>query len=243
MRSAILLMLLVSGLLVASSASHAQPRSASTAASYWTSEAYLPLAVVTRGRLRAAVKCNGKLDSQPYRAIDAWGQPVGEVRRTTTSTGLSSIGLLSGTRGVGVYVRSPNGYPPPSAEWQPSRSVRASFDTYLRTKSLGAHPRSRFFRNVAPAQPAEFAVVATDESLAVAIRTPKGWTMVHENGIESDWRVFELRAIVDMNGDGMAEVIYHWNEYADGRGHEVVLSPSRGGTSWREVADNVDDCP
>jgi hypothetical protein len=70
------------------------------------------------------------------------------------------------------------------------------------------------------------------------------WDVTHiDRASEAEWPVFEHRAIVDMNGDGVPEVIAHFNEQSEGRGYEMVLASSDGGRSFEHVADNHDSCP
>ncbi len=46
-----------------------------------------------------------------------------------------------------------------------------------------------------------------------------------------------------MNGDGLPEVLLHFNEFPDGRGHEILLGPSRNGRHYAEISDNEDTGP
>ncbi len=81
--------------------------------------------------------------------------------------------------------------------------------------------------------------------LLVSRRTAAGeWQVAYvHRANEAEWPLFEHHAIVDMNGDGMPEVIAHFNEQRDGHGHEIVLASVDGGRSFEEIADNHDDCP
>lgn len=68
-------------------------------------------------------------------------------------------------------------------------------------------------------------------------------SVVYLTQTPGDWPLFAARAIIDVDRDGTPEVIYHFNEHEDGKGHEVVLRSADAGATWAEVGNNADTCP
>ncbi|APR76725.1 Hypothetical protein A7982_02072 [Minicystis rosea] len=211
----------------------------------WSSDALLPLSVVRgrrveadRGQCKQGIWENGSR----WHALDRWGRVAGEVEYRETSRGGMRFERVSGSRGAGVFVRGP-WRAPRSAAFEPDAAVRASLDQWL------GKPQKRrevqFFRAEKGARDNVFAVVTTPVSIMVAYRQGTQWHRAYREVYgENRWHpLYRLSAIVDMNGDGLPEVIYHFNEYDDGRGYEVVLSPKRGGKVYEQIADNRDDGP
>jgi hypothetical protein len=152
------------------------------------------------------------------------------------------IRLVSGTRGAGVYVRGA-WRTPVSAAIEAPAAVRAAFERWL-----GKRERARevqFFRAGAAGAPEVLAFAVTRSTVTVAYAEGNRWHRAFREsyGPEAGWPLYALRAIVDMNGDGLPEVVYHFNEYEDGRGYEVTLAARRGGRSYEQVTDNRDDGP
>jgi hypothetical protein len=222
----------------------------------WTSGAELvqtnglaTLAVV-RGRTFAPFEvCDWEDTSRHgsrWHAVDAWGKVVGTLQ-LDAADGQGELRVLQGTHGVRVYVsESARWSPPPSARWQPSAQERASFEQWRKRLRDHAGARKgdvRFFASHQPRR--EFAVVAGYEHVWIAEHVESGaWRLAHdEDAGDSRWPLFRVRTILDLTGDGMPEIVVHFNEYEDGRGHEIVLTALRGGKSWREVSNNFDDCP
>jgi hypothetical protein len=213
----------------------------------WTSDAILPLALV-RGPLvepdRDQCPEPGGFhpDGVRWQAIDRWGRFVGVVENVNDSVHGTVFRLVSGTRGVGVFVRGP---------WTAGASAEVASEPALREgleHLLGKLDKKRevqFFRAQAPGSPHAFAVVTTRMSIIVAYADKQRWRVAFREvyGKIWSWPLYQVRAIVDMSGDGVPEIIYHFNEYEDGRGHEVVLAPTRGGRRYRQVSDNEDNGP
>ncbi len=216
----------------------------------WTSEALLPLALV-RG---AAIEPDKDQCPEPagfhaagvrWQAIDLWGRPAGVVENAEDARGVSILRLVSGTRGSGVFVRGA-WTAGPSAEGLPDEAQRDALSRWL---GKSRAPREvQFFRAHAsqvPRAPATFAVVVRRASILVAYAEGKRWHVAFREtyGKGTRWPLYRVRAIADMNGDGLPEIVYHFNEYEDGRGHEVVLAPTRGGRRYHQASDNEDDGP
>jgi hypothetical protein len=207
--------------------------------STWTSDAFYLLARSTGGHVHDVQQC--RLGVSPtlrrWRALDSWGQVVGEVRGVDTDR--HHFEVVWGTRGVGVYTTANTSYR--SAEWRPSEAERRSFDSWLARRLMNA--TAVFFRGQGSYRHSRFAFATAPDGLMVAQRSDAAWRVAHQESHEADWPVFQPRVIVDMNTDGVPEIIYHFSEYDDGVGHEVVLTSSDAGHSWRAAADNQDRCP
>ena len=210
----------------------------------WTSDALLPLSLVRGRRVEAdRGQCKSIWENgSRWHTLDRWGRVVGEVEYRETSRGGMRFERVSGSRGAGLFVRGP-WRAPASAALEPDPAARASLHQWL------GKPQKRreitFFQASKGARAKVFAVVTTPTSIMVAYRKGTQWHRAYREVYgENRWHpLYRLRAIVDMNGDGLPEVIYHFNEYADGRGFEVVLSPKRGGQVYEQTADNQDNGP
>jgi hypothetical protein len=215
-------------------------------AAHWTSEAILPLALIRGSRVEPdRDQCPEPGGFHPdgvrWRAIDRWGRFVGVVENAHDSMRGTIFRLVSGTRGVGVFVRGPWSAST-SAESAPEPALRAALERLL--GKLGSKREVQFFRAQALGAPDAFAVVTTRASITVAYAEKKRWHVAFREsyGRRWTWPLYQVRAIVDMSGDGLPEIIYHFNEYEDGRGYEVVLAATRG-RRYRQVSDNEDNGP
>jgi hypothetical protein len=211
----------------------------------WTSDALLPLALVRGPRVEAdrdQCREKGHGNGERWHTIDRWGRVTGEVELLDTEHGGERFRLVSGSHGAGVFVRGP-WRAPVSAALEPEPALRASLERWLGKRD--EKREIQFFRASRPGAPEAFAVVTTPRSITVAYADGTKWRRAfREVYDEGRWHpLHRLSAIVDMNGDGLPEVIYHFNEYADGRGFEVVLAPKRGGRVYEEASNNRDDGP
>jgi hypothetical protein len=216
-------------------------------AARWTSDAVLPLALVRGSQIEPdRNQCPEPGGFHPdgvrWHAIDRLGRFVGVVENVNDSMHGTIFRLVSGTRGVGVFVRGPWSASA-SAESTPEPALRDGLEHLLGKR--GAKREVQFFRAQAPGAPAAFAVVTTRASITVAYAEKQRWRVAFREtyGRSASWPLYQVRAIVDMSGDGVPEIIYHFNEYEDGRGFEVVLAPARGGRRYRQVSDNQDNGP
>lgn len=201
----------------------------------WTSEAVLDLALVRRG----AIERNEGQCPEPggfhaagkrFAAIDRWGRTVGVVENRNDETHGMDFRTLAGSRGVHVFVDAvvPKRK---SAEWIAPRGERA---TLLRALGIAAPRDVAFFHGGTR----ELAVVLDRSAVVIAERLHGRWQRIHrEQGTVAS--PISLRAIVDMNGDGMPEIIVHVGR--DAMGYEAVLSAK--GAGFRRVTDNEDTGP
>lgn len=212
------------------------------AATQWTSDAQLTLAVVRGGRIeRDSGQCTAPFGSgRTFQAIDLWGKPTGVVSFESADDVGDFVATVSGSRGANVFVRPGASFV--SAEWSPDAPTRRAFELVLGDRIAKQAQIEFFHARVSD----EYAVVASRHSLAVYARRHGRWRRVYRTSVaqrpRQPWPTYGVRAIVDMNGDGVPEIIYHFAEYRDGRGFEVVLG-KRARTGWRELADNEDTGP
>jgi hypothetical protein len=212
----------------------------------WSSEAIYDLARVRDGSIQDVPHCQEGMPNFTKRwlAIDAWGKPVGQVEGRMD--GIHRYALVSGNRGVGVYVLASAWSAAAAARGEVSAAERAAHDEWLRSLDPPVkEPKVEYFQTRPPSKPAKLAVSVSRDALIVSRRASPGkWELAHaQRASDAEWPLFEHRAIVHMNGDGVPEVIAHFNEQSDGRGYELVLASSNGGLSFQHVADNEDTCP
>ena len=211
-------------------------------ASFWTSEAILPLVVVRNGKVEADIgQCSQEVglhpDGQRWRSVNRWGKKVGMVANIE-----SGFETVSGTRGVGVFVR---GATPTfkSFEWVPDVATRKSLVEAVGWRAAKEARDVAFFQSQSGRQ---WSVVAGKSSIALIGLTDGKWKRLYRASSatpEATWQLYKLAAVVDMNDDGTPEVVYHFSEYEDGRGHEVVLGATGKKGRWREIATNEDTGP
>ncbi|MBL8715889.1 MAG: hypothetical protein JNL79_07825 [Myxococcales bacterium] len=203
----------------------------------FTSDALLPLALVRDGKLEADKgQCPEEFfpKGQKWSAIDRFGKMVGLVENTTDSSGMH-FRVVSGSPGARVFVRGRKA-PYASAAWTPPASEKKKLLTAIGAKVAR---EVTFFQ----AGDRKFGVVTERSTFSIAERDAKGqWKRrFHEKNFVG-FNVFALRAIVDMDGDGMPEIVKHFSEDAQGHGFEVVLARKPNG-DWHEVASNEDTGP
>lgn len=213
------------------------PRDCSQAVRF-TSDALLPLAIVRNGKLEDdRGQCPEEVfpEGQRWAAINRFGRVVGTVAGTTTPRGVQKYHAVSGTAGAGVYVRGRR-TPFASFAWTPPPGERGRV-----IKAIGARvPREVTFFHAGERR---FAVVVERSTFTVAERDTKGtWRRRYHEKNFVGFPVYGLRAIVDMDGDGMPEIVQHFSEYDDGRGFEIVLARRPKG-DWDAVASNQDTGP
>src|SRR5262249_14658269 len=161
-------------------------------------------------------------------AVGPFGERAGEVARVTTSTGGDVFHLVSGTTGAKVYVRGVAGFA--SYAWSsPSGADESSLRAELSSVEIR---RIVYFRSAASLR---LAAVEHDEGLILFERDGAAWDRVYSAEVKgTTWPVYALRAVLDMDDDGVPEVIEHFAEYADGRGFDVVVQRDSTG-DWSEV--------
>jgi hypothetical protein len=247
-RTVALVMMSAAASVLAAGVVSAQPKRGCERATVWTSDACLHIAFVRRGVIEPRKShCDDAVDGYVGRfgrfsAIDRWGKVVGTVIRPEIAP-CSPMSLVSGTRGTGIYVQTDGTWSTPSAFADPSPEVRRSLDRLLK----GGEPVREilFFRARKEGAPPELAAVTTRDSVKILYLDGEGQFRVafQQRTRSARWPIFRVAAIVDMNGDGLPEVILHFSEYATGRGHEILLAPTHNGRRYAEVSNNEDEGP
>ncbi len=213
-------------------------------ATFWTSEAVLPLVVVRNGKIEADIgQCSRDVelheDGVRWKAIDRWGKQVGTVANVNDEKHGTAFKTVTGNRGTGVYVR---GVVPTfkSASWSPDVETRKSLVLAVGQKVQKEAKDVAFFKTDGGD---EYAVVAGRSSLLVMTKKGESWKRVFRTTQKApEWNTFSIKAIVDMDDDGVPEIIYHYAAQADGTGHEVVVGKNSKGR-WKELANNEDNGP
>jgi hypothetical protein len=242
---ALALMTAAAATLAAGAASGELKRSCDRA-TVWTSNTSLPLAFVRNNVIEPRKSACDAIERYStfgrLEAIDRWGQPVGVVFHTS-ETGRDVFKLLKGSRGTGIFVRTVGKpWAVSSAAASPSPEAKRAVERWLG----GIKPRELvFFKADKPGAATDLAVVTTRDAFRVLYldESDKLRFAYEKLAGPARWPVYRLGAVVDMNGDGLPEVIVHFNEYEDGRGHEILLAPTHGGRHYAEVSDNEDDGP
>jgi hypothetical protein len=263
------------GLFSSGGAALAQPGKSSTTkpkASYFlASDPHVPLALV-QGATFSSVGGDGRTCGDPgrwarigsrWRALDAWGQIVGELEMRKTElypvTGCreATMRRVSGTEGANLFVSADSAFTPrPSARWEPSSKQRGELHTLIGTLAKAMIPDreiaalgeaafgTTFF--TAPADPevsmvqqARWAIVAGPVFIAARL-SDTGWKVMNVKGAVFDLGgsrrdVYRVVSIVDMNGDGVPEIVLRTNSsdwWADS-----VLSFDRW-KGWIDVAES-----
>ena len=212
---------------------------------YWTSEAVLPLVVVRDGKIEADIgQCSKDVafheDGVRWRAIDRWGKQVGTVANVNDEKSGTTFRTVTGNRGSGVYVRGAV-TTFKSASWAPDVDTRKSLVVAVGPKAAKEAKDVAFFKSEGGT---ELAVVAGKSSIVVIAKTESSWKRVFRTvQPDADWNHFSIKAIVDMNDDGMPEIVYHYASMADGSGHEVVIGKASKKGRWKELANNEDTGP
>ena len=202
---------------------------------------HVPLAVVRHGRVqqfgKEACKQWGPVGSR-WISVDMFGEPIRTAKVAARDyydySKCFELALKRNpdAREVGLFVSANSGYrPPSSARWEPSTEALASFARFMdqvhaslekaeRTDDKGLLPLSRrsiFFEVKRPAgeAPVHFAV-GGGRVCVVARWAPGGhWEQVYiergylENGPTN---ACLPRAVLDMDGDGVPEVVYYGTE-------------------------------
>src|SRR5262249_20292472 len=130
----------------------------------------------------------------------------------------------------------------PSPEWTPDSNERASFDAFMAAASplllpyAGfARQGTRFFRTPPQSQPSMRWAVIGGCGLMIARFTSARWTVAYlensrcqESGADD---AYSPLAVVDIDGDGLPEVIYHYG--ADATYGESLLRFD--GAEWERL--------
>lgn len=220
----------------------------------WTSDALLLLGRVDGHWTEARPCAEGVAPlSRDWNVLDAWGRVVGHARGGVFA-GRHQMRVTRGQPGARIYS---TGAGFSSAEWrlapEEAEGARRSVLDVIAPMHFPADAELLFFRGTqqpsaasAPRaqSPTGFALAIGPAALAVLRSSSlSDWSVVYDTQSPGDWPSYAARTIVDLDRDGTPEVIYHFNEYADGPGHEVVLRSADAGASWAEVGNNADDCP
>jgi len=229
--------LVVGTFLVMPSLATAKPKPLCADAARYTSDAILTLAIV-QGKTIARDKgqCGDDFfpEGQKWSAIDRFGKTVGVVANANEGKGGMHLRVLSGSAGAHVYVRNRK-TAFTSAEWKAPDGEREKV-----LSAIGAKlPREVVFFQSASKQ---FAIVVERSTFSVAELITGKWKRRYHDKNFAGFPVFAVRAVVDMNDDGMPEIIQHFSEDASGHGFEIVLARKPNG-EWDDVASNEDTGP
>jgi hypothetical protein len=176
------------------------------------------------------------------RSLDRWGQVTGELMQDEWT---ERRRLLAGTNGVGLYVAAACWASPTiTAEWHAPSAAQVALRTTLDASNVSRANRSIAYFHRTSAPLGDFAAVASPTTLRIMRPTTAGtWIVAYQDNLTAPYPVFSLRSILDINGDGMPEVIYHTADSVNGPGHDVVLATSNQGATWFIQADNEDTGP
>lgn len=180
----------------------------------------------------------------PLVALDAWGAPAGRAVMLPVNQGTSSasgvwspiaVRILSGNAGAGLYVSDAPAATAAAAPWTPSATERAGFAALSRGAPV-------FFRVLAPRRgaPERFGI-ACGRTLVVGYLDASGaWITAYVRSARG--HVFDSEAVLDMNGDGMPEIVIREGTRA-GEGEPIALVARRGGRGWTRAAWFIDNGP
>ncbi len=217
-------------------------------AKIWTTTSpYLPLALV---RGTSISRPRGECDKEYWRpgghftSVDASGQPVG-VATWVETAGFDGLKRTSGREGVGLRVQGESWKAPPSSAFEADRETRRAFDAfYVHLAKL--HPTAVTFfhaKTKTTGAPTTYAAASGRALVIGYLDDHERWQVayVDKQKAAKTKEPFHVRAVFDLNGDERPEVVVFLRE--EDLGYDVVLSPSRGGRRYRQVAENPDDGP
>lgn len=202
-----------------------------------------------------------------WRALDAFGQVVGQAtvasreRYDVTGCYEATLARTEGSEGAGLYVAGPWNASA-SAAWTPTAEERVSFDRFAAEVAHIIHsgiaptavpPAGAIFfqaRAESGAVAKRFAVVGGRALFIARFDGPSGdgrqaswrlaWIDEDSLGVQSGAaapRTFQPIAVVDMDGDGIPEVIAHvdlGDSWSD-----IVIRMQAGEGIWRKAAESV----
>ena len=218
-------------------------------------------AVGTRKRPCGAKSRWAKASSR-WHALDAWGHITGTLTvggsDRDDGSGCHQVLFQEGTGRdtLGVFVAAGSGYAAaPSAEWKPAADVAKRFDALYATQEGawvdGRVPRTReqerrrtlYFElprqeggpEGAPSQrrPSRWAVSGGRVLLVGYVGESGAWKVGHVLSPTGKDHAYEPLAILDMNGDGLPEIVVH--EEASGVYVDRVLSFDAGTMRWENA--------
>lgn len=215
----------------------AKPKPGCADAVRFTSDAILTLAIVDGSTIaRDKGQCADEFfpEGQRWSALDRFGKVVGVVANENEGKHGMHFRKVSGGMGAHVYVRNRK-TPFASAEWKAPAGEREKV-----VAAVGAKiPREVVFFQSAEKR---FAVVVERSTFSVAELEKGKWRRRFNQKTFAGFPVYAVRAVLDMNDDGMPEIVQHFSEYDSGAGFEVVLARKPNG-DWHEIASNEDTGP
>jgi hypothetical protein len=210
------------------------------------SDPHVPLAVSSRrGGVEAAPgnACTawGRLGSK-WLAIDAFGQIAGHARVTSAErydvTHCDELGLTAadGTTGVGLFASDDTAWTaPPSARFTPASPELASFDDFaarasdLVSVTLGRSRDALFFAIGAE----RLAVVGGGALVVGTLGADGSWHAAHMETPTLPHDAMRPLAVVDMDGDGTPEIVFHLDQPSSPSFEDRVLGRAPGDVGWR----------
>jgi hypothetical protein len=218
-------------------------------ATIWvTGSPYLPLALVRGSSIsRPRGACTQRLTPDArFTSVDAAGKPVG-VSSWVEKGNVDGLRPVSGREGVGLHALGETWKAPASTSFEADKELRRTFDAFY-VHLAKQHPTSvTFFRSKAKAgsagAPTTYAAASGRALVIGYLDEHDRWQVAHldKQKAAKTKEPFHVRAVFDLNGDERPEVVVFLRE--EDLGYDVVLSPSRGGRRYRQVAENPDDGP
>jgi hypothetical protein len=197
-----------------------------------------------------------------WHALDAWGRVTGTLTvggsERDDGTGCHQLRFTEGTGhdGRGVFVAEGSGYSPgPSAQWAAGAEKQRRFDelyaaqerawTEGKTDPAGAARRTLFFKlpeqeaaeEGSPTQkrPTAWAVSGGRVLVIAYVGASGAWKVGHVSPPNGKVNAYEPLAVLDMNGDGLPEIVVH--EEAAGVFTDRVLSFDPASMRWEKAVD------
>jgi hypothetical protein len=216
-------------------------------ATLWvTGSPYLPLAIVRGASIaRPRGACAQQLNpGARFTSVDAAGRPVG-VSSWVEKGNVDGLRPVSGREGVGLHALGEAWKAPPSSTFEADKEQRRSFDAFY-VHLAKQHPTAvTFFHAKARAAgaPTTYAAASGRALVIGYLDDHDRWQVAHldKQKAAKTKEPFHVRAVFDLNGDERPEIVVFLRE--EDLGYDVVLSPSRGGRRYRQVAENPDDGP
>jgi hypothetical protein len=217
---------------------------------------------VGSGRLPCGTKSRWAKAKSRWQALDAWGRVTGTLTvggsERYDATGCHQIWFSEGTGqdGRGVFVAEGSGYTAgASAEWKVDEGQKKRFDRLYaaqqgvwvegKAEAAAEGRRTLFFTlpaheaaaEGAPTQrrPARWAVSGGRVLVVGYVGANGAWKVGHVLPPNGKQNAYEPLAVLDMNGDGLPEIVVH--EEAGGVFTDRVLSFDPASMRWETAID------
>ncbi|MBK8256399.1 MAG: hypothetical protein IPK82_27490 [Polyangiaceae bacterium] len=212
-------------------------------------------------KLPCGAKANWAKTNSRWQALDAWGKPAGVLSVGGSGkfdgTGCHRVWFAEGTGrdGMGVFVSTGSGYSAAaSAEWKVDDVHKKLFDKFYTSqegawvdgKVDNAHARRTLYFQLpkqvtaeegSPTEkrPIHWAVSGGPVLVVAYVGSNGQWKVGHVLPPNGKVNAYEPLAVMDMNGDGMPEIVVH--EEAGGVFSDRVLSFDAGSMRWETAVE------